>query len=144
MKECSTCGKTKSEEEFNWKVKNEKRSGVCKVCHKAYRKIHYEKNKQKYIDKARAWEIAQGGKLFIRYGLTEDQILIMLAKYKGKCWLCQEKSAKVVDHDHACCAGQQTCGECVRGVLCFGCNTGLGALGDNLDGLYRAIVYLSK
>lgn len=31
-----------------------------------------------------------------------------------------------VDHDHACCHGNHSCGRCVRGVLHRGCNTALG------------------
>ena len=32
----------------------------------------------------------------------------------------------------------------VRGILCSGCNTGLGQLGDNLAGLKKAIAYLEN
>jgi hypothetical protein len=32
----------------------------------------------------------------------------------------------------------------VRGILCSGCNTGLGHLGDNIDGLLRAVAYLKN
>jgi hypothetical protein len=39
-----------------------------------------------------------------------------------------------VDHDHET-------GE-VRGILCTGCNTGIGQLGDNLIGVQRAVAYL--
>lgn len=31
-----------------------------------------------------------------------------------------------------------------RGWLCFGCNTGLGKLGDNIEGLRQALAYLEK
>lgn len=30
-----------------------------------------------------------------------------------------------VDHDHKCCSGDKSCGKCVRGILCPGCNTGM-------------------
>jgi hypothetical protein len=36
-----------------------------------------------------------------------------------------------VDHDHACCPcidTRYTCGKCVRGLLCDGCNTRIGYL----------------
>jgi hypothetical protein len=31
-----------------------------------------------------------------------------------------------------------------RGWLCHGCNTGIGALGDNIEGILRALDYLIK
>jgi hypothetical protein len=40
------------------------------------------------------------------------------------------------DHDH-------TTGE-FRGWLCYKCNTGVAALGDNVVGLERAIAYFKK
>jgi hypothetical protein len=30
-----------------------------------------------------------------------------------------------VDHDHSCCPGAKSCGYCIRGILCWSCNTQL-------------------
>jgi hypothetical protein len=35
------------------------------------------------------------------------------------------KSAFAIDHDHGCCGGR-SCGSCIRGILCMGCNMSLG------------------
>jgi hypothetical protein len=32
----------------------------------------------------------------------------------------------------------------VRGLLCSACNTGIGLLGDNVEGLQRAMNYLNS
>jgi hypothetical protein len=143
MATCSTCKIDKTDEDFNWKVKDVKRSSVCKVCHKDYRREHYAANRDKYIAKANTWREAQGGHLGLRYNLTPDAFNELLSRFDGMCWLCRTKPGVVVDHDHSCCpTGYRGCGKCVRGVLCNGCNTGLGSLGDNVEGLEKAIAYL--
>lgn len=53
------------------------------------------------------------------------------------CECCGKVPSKwVLDHDHK--TNQ------FRGWLCDKCNTGIGSLGDNLDGLSRAVLYLQK
>jgi len=46
-----------------------------------------------------------------------------------------------VDHDHRCCDG---CEKCVRGLLCHGCNVGIGNLMDSPELLRKAAEYLEK
>lgn len=71
-----------------------------------------------------------------RYGLTFEQHRAMFDSQGGRCALCKEKTAVDVDHCHD--TGK------IRGLLCRGCNVGLGQLGDTVDGLLRAIEYLRK
>lgn len=66
------------------------------------------------------------------YNLTLDQFNTMFAQQNYVCKLCKEKPNKIcVDHDHKCCGGAQSCGKCVRGLLCYSCNIGIGNLQDN-------------
>ena len=69
-----------------------------------------------------------------RYGLSREARLALFEASDGLCALCYDAPATVVDHDHETGA--------VRGALCSGCNTGLGRLGDSVNGLRQAIEYL--
>lgn len=143
MKKCTKCDETKPEEFFNWKVKGVARSTHCKECHSAYRKRHYEANRDKYIAKAKA-RTARVGRRYEKYGLTDAQWEELLSKFDGLCWICQVEPATHVDHDHACCPAATTCGSCVRGALCNGCNSGLGFFRDNVTTIRKAIEYLGS
>lgn len=50
----------------------------------------------------------------------------------------------VVDHDHGCCPGQKSCGNCIRGLLCDNCNIGLGHFKDSVESLQLAIEYIIR
>lgn len=81
-----------------------------------------------------------------KYGLSADAFQNLLDKQDGRCAICRTDDCGprfwAVDHDHACCAGQRSCGNCVRGVLCGQCNVGLGSFRDDAHRLRRAIEYL--
>jgi len=36
-----------------------------------------------------------------------------------------------VDHDHTCCPKSDSCGRCIRGIICRNCNNALGYIHDN-------------
>ena len=72
---------------------------------------------------------------FRRLGVTEAEYLTMLEAQGNACAMCKRPFAAdervFADHDHACCPAQvdqmaKTCGKCIRGLLCFRCNTALG------------------
>jgi hypothetical protein len=81
------------------------------------------------------------------YGITAEQYDAMLAAQGGGCAICGEQCTSgrrlAVDHDHACCPGDKTCGKCVRGLLCGPCNQGIGKLRDSPRLLIAAASYLT-
>jgi hypothetical protein len=87
----------------------------------------------------RAFRLAQ-------YGLTEDSFVRLLEGQGNACAMCckpfEDGNTICVDHDHNCCAAEKrSCGECVRGLLCLRCNTGLGYV-ERLADLARS--YLDR
>mgnify|MGYP003669905177 FL=1 len=52
------------------------------------------------------------------------------------CDCCHERKSLTLDHDHVT--------GIFRGWLCRGCNTGQGALGDNLEAVLQCAIYLEK
>ena len=82
-----------------------------------------------------------------RYGLTVERYMDMLEDQGHACAICGSPEpggtgAWCIDHDHACCDGVGSCGECVRGLLCSQCNSGLGMFRDSIENLVSAIEYL--
>jgi hypothetical protein len=59
---------------------------------------------------------------------------------------CKEPTGHgwTVDHDHACCPGERSCGKCVRAILCMNCNNALGCVRDNIEILRKMISYLES
>ena len=92
-------------------------------CHKRWRL----NNKQHRSDYNFQWFLKS------RYNLTFDQYNQFLEKQNYRCanFDCQSLFSKEgnpphIDHDHSCCPGRISCGKCVRGLLCAGCNVGIG------------------
>ena len=73
-----------------------------------------------------------------RYGITVDDFKAMLTAQGGTCAICGDAPERRlhVDHDHR--TGQ------VRGLLCTGCNKGIGCFRDDPDRLRGAIRYLAE
>lgn len=96
---------------------------------KKYFQDYYEKNKIQ----------ARIRNLKNKYNLTPEEYNKFLESQDFSCALCFRHVSELsrplfIDHDHD--------SGLVRGLLCLGCNAGLGMLGDNIEGLQRAVKYL--
>ena len=140
-KYCPGCKETKETSEF-WK-KSKKADGLqerCKVCcHKQF--ITWTKKNPQFY---RAYQ--RDTQLKLKYHLSSEQFDQMVIDQGGVCAICQKPPIPnkknlgrlSVDHDHSCCPGTKTCGQCVRFLLCDLCNKGLGAFRDDPNLLLRA------
>ena len=127
---CGACRKSKALDDFPPNRKN--RDGLntkCRECYNEYMRAWYQKNGDTHRARVNSNRTRAS-----KYGLTETQLVEMLGRFDGKCWLCKKRKAKAVDHCHK--SGT------VRGVLCVSCNTSLGKLGDTVESLQAAIMYL--
>lgn len=81
---------------------------------------------------------------------TTDALRLITAR---TCELCHERFSigedgrrnAVIDHDHRCCSGPNSCGHCVRGVLCHRCNHTIASLEHVVGvGLEQVLAYLAR
>jgi hypothetical protein len=125
---------------------------TCRVCVKDDR----EKWVQNNIDKVRSENLIASKKysenhpdrladaqMRCKYGIGLVEYAAILEKQGGGCAICgappskrprSDRATLCIDHDH-------TSGE-VRGLLCRGCNHGLGQFADNAEILEKAAAYL--
>lgn len=78
-----------------------------------------------------------------KYKMTPAQYDAMWEAQGRGCYLCGSDVNPEIDHDHRCCPGEKTCGNCIRGILCRTCNTVLGRISDSIEWLRKAELYLS-
>jgi len=107
------------------------RSYSCVVCTK--RNSEERKKSEKYKKYARNYESLK------RYGITREQVQKLLEMQEGKCAICSvqepgNKNGWCIDHCHV--SGK------LRGILCHGCNVGLGGFKDNIVSLQAAVEYI--
>lgn len=84
-----------------------------------------------------------------KFGLGPDEYDRLLAVQGGRCGGCgvlpgPRAKRLAVDHDHKCCPGPTSCGRCVRGLLCHGCNDDLARVRDDPEKLIRLARYLRE
>ena len=127
MKRCPRCGIEKATTEFHRHAgRFDGLQPYCKPC----------KLEQKHTDSYRA--SARRSRLKRKYGVPVEYV------DNATCSICGALPPLVVDHDHSCCPGEETCGRCVRGPLCQRCNNRLGHVGEDVAWMAAAIEYLTN
>lgn len=137
-KKCTLCLEVKPYDQFyNNKRAPDGKASRCKKCNRIY-SDEWNKNNPERVRaswKKKEARYAETGIVTARrYKLSLEEYQALLRKYDGKCGICGKPTVLHIDHDHI--TGR------VRGMLCLPCNTSLGQLGDNIEGLERAIEYL--
>ena len=114
----------------------------------------YEANRDQQNARRKEWAEANPGRDWgaytqRKYNLSLEGYNALLDAQGGTCAIpgCLETEGRAgqplqVDHDHACCPGTSSCGECIRGLLCGRHNAGLGLFRDGIETLRAAADYL--
>jgi len=87
--------------------------------------------------------------LWVNFKIREIEYDIILKSQGNKCAICYRDRSEfsknfAVDHDHKCCPGKKSCGNCIRGLICFDCNIALGHLREDPKIVESALIYLNK
>ena len=161
-KECIHCKEVKSVELFD--IRKDRPSGYSSYCSECRRvwsreyrkrnadqirardKAYKEKNKEKFRAKSKRYaatrrHVIKDYQLKRAYGISLVDFNLLLEQQDYKCAICEVSQvdlnkALAVDHCHETYV--------VRGLLCTGCNRGIGYFSDNTDSLEKAIKYLTK
>ena len=124
---CPACGEIDISK-FYVDDKGRRTNKLCRECHK-------QECKNRWYARSPMDRWASKSKM---YGVTKDFLVALHEKQNGKCAICGEipKSERGLHVDHCHTTGV------VRGLLCHGCNTGIGALKEDAEILSKAIDYL--
>ena len=139
-KKCRRCGEVKPRADFTrvTGLPNAVHSN-CKACAAAGARERNGRSPE------RLRLVNRRAKLKRNFGLTLEQYEAMVRAQDGRCAICgtgepggrgARTGSFAVDHDHG--TGR------IRGLLCNGCNTGLGLFKDSPSVLRSAIDYLRR
>lgn len=124
---CPKCGETEISK-FYIDKKGGRTNSTCRECHKIECKERW--HTRTLLDR---WASRN-----YKYGVTKDFLIGLYEDQDGKCKICGNKPTTQrglhVDHCHKTGV--------VRGLLCHGCNTGLGNMKEDPEILLKAIAYL--
>lgn len=147
-KQCTGCNTRKELDAFPRRAKGKHgRDSKCQVCHNESVTTWRAENKERWgrymkeYRKKNADRIRESDRrrwLMTKYGITPKEYDELLVKHDSNCHVCHKPSfgRLIVDHDHV--TGQ------IRGLLCHGCNLGIGHLQDDPEVMASALDYVRK
>jgi len=103
---------------------------------KTYCRVHYSRLVRNGSLEPKTRIVSSDGAYYDNKGkLVQKKEEVLKARYKidileynkklvNGCEICGDKPERSlhIDHDHNCCNGRESCGVCVRGIVCNGCN----------------------
>jgi hypothetical protein len=144
MKKCYKCKKEKRKFYSDKSTKDGLRN-ICADCDCKKGTNWHRNNKVRANATHRIWYKNNPSKIrasvLRRYGMTKEDYDRLLNIQNNKCAICEIdrsdlKKEFCIDHDHS--SGQ------VRGLLCSGCNKGIGLLRDDSKICLKASEYLGQ
>lgn len=118
MKRCRQCGNTKPLDKFHRHPSGSQgRHPICAACKNANGRASYARSRE--------------SNLRYQYGIGDEDFQRLLIQQDERCALCGTNNPGLkgqwhIDHDRRCCPTPRSCGNCIRGLLCVGCNLQLG------------------
>jgi hypothetical protein len=99
------------------------------------------RHKSKIVDLSAYRKRERFSNLSAKYGISIEEYERLLKRQNGRCAICKSPPVNgrgktlQVDHDHA--TGR------IRGLLCHGCNAGIGNFCESLSNIIAAAAYLA-
>jgi hypothetical protein len=110
-----------------------------RASHKRHKDESNARRRLRYATDPEFRAKARGQNLGHRYGITLQQYELLMKRQRGRCAICKKKPERGMLHvDHCHKTGW------VRGLLCNGCNSGIGHLRDDIRLTKAATAYLGR
>jgi hypothetical protein len=140
---CKTCGNRTGDH----------RSIFCRSCYLKARSLgrgnhKAPKGSPEYLEFRKSNnESRMRSRLKHTYNFPYESYIKMIEEQGSRCAICgthQDNLKKKLnlDHDHNCCPGESSCGNCIRGLLCSICNSAIGLLKDSEEIIEMALNYI--
>lgn len=84
-----------------------------------------------------------------RHNISYDRFIKIISYQDWSCAVCKTKlneniNELCIDHDHSCCTKADSCGKCIRGILCRKCNMAEGLLKSDISIIENLLIYVKN